>query len=280
MLLFPNGLPTHIDESYSNSTIYIDDGVIETNLIISGSNITLLPVTPWQTTFTSILYVTGDNNYIGNFHFDKGYVRNEGLGTDITFCNFINSKDCSILSSGDNAEISYNNIVDFYNDAIRVAGDNTRIVCNNISNILTSDESHHHDAIQMYAGNKSSPLRSAERYEGKHILKNIVIKHNTIINSNNKANNNLQGITFFDGFIQDITVADNYIEVTTNHAITFNGLLVGNNDIRNNNIVNLQTIKINPAREIIQDKFLDIFEGWRDNIGCTVRYDYGICNGK
>lgn len=146
-----------------------------------------------------------------------------------------------------------NTIQGFSGDGLRVQGDNSVISGNRITDCVRYN-ANHPDAIQSWSQN------------GKPVT-GLVIENNTILEWSNpkvsKYRCSLMGISFFDGFYDDITIRNNVVASTSYHGIALYGGRKAK--IVNNTVVNIKGqavsypwIKVNshkngsPSRDVIQ----------------------------
>lgn len=148
-------------------------------------------------------------------------------GTRVTVKNstFTGLGFSAVLSGASNKALN-NTIQGFSMDAVRVLGDNSVIQGNRIVDAVRVN-GNHPDAIQSWSRN------------GKPV-KGLVIADNTIIEWASKQKSPLsarvQGIGFFDGFFDDITVRGNTIAVTSYHGISIYGARRGS--VTGNTVLN------------------------------------------
>jgi hypothetical protein len=140
--------------------------------------------------------------------------------------HFFNLRD-TLAVYGDHSLIADNKIDHFGNDAIDFIASNVTIRNNTITNGRhTPSEPLHPDGIQGWTQNGL-------------INKNVIIDRNTIINVG--ENNNLQGITIFDGKWDGVQILNNVVVTNTWHGITISGVV-------NGQIINNTVVAFDPAK--------------------------------
>ncbi len=134
----------------------------------------------------------------------------------------------AFVASGKNLRFKNITIRRFSEDGLRLAGDGFYGENIRIEDLYAASQEAHHDGIQLYAGKPGSPLRSAERFEGRHALNKGTLKNVSICSTTDIQRDHvgqLQGIFSADGFMDGLHLEDIQIE-THNclHGITLRGL--------------------------------------------------------
>ena len=184
-------------------------------------------------------------------------IRNDSANTKIMNNDFTGCKT-AIISGGDDTVIKKNLIEQFTQDGIQFSGQRTKVQENLIQDLiqLPSDDAHHHDAIQAWAGDPESPLNATDRYLAKYELADAEITGNIIISTtdmNRDYQGALQGITAFDGWMSGWIINNNFINThSTIHGITILGAINSDNNrfrVYNNEVFS-QRGEIDDAPEI------------------------------
>ena len=241
------------------------------------------------------VHIINEASYITNMIFkDPTYksdiIRNDSDGSKILNNDFDMAKT-AIISGGNDTIIQKNLIQNFTQDGIQFSGQRTKILTNVIQDLiqLPSDDAHHHDAIQAWAGDPNSPLNANERYLAKYELKDAEITGNIIISTTDLDRDfqgALQGITAFDGWMSGWNISGNFINThSTIHGITILGAIHSeNNEFRifNNEIYSQKgesdapEIHIKPARCWNGSKWENINQmTFNENMNRII--DYSIC---
>ncbi len=151
-------------------------------------------------------------------------------GTNINVLNnSITAVDHGIGSDASNSLISGNIISDFRGDGIRGLGDDVVYEYNTIKNSYDVDDNHD-DGFQSWSVGSDGV--------GTGVVKNIVLRGNTIINyedENQPYKGNMQGVGLFDGMFENWLVENNLIITDHWHGISFYGAI--NCTIINNTVV-------------------------------------------
>ena len=138
-----------------------------------------------------------------------------------------------IQTFGDDSLILNNTVSGFSGDGMRVLGDNTVVRGNKVTDCVQIN-ANHADGLQSWR-------TSGEAVSG------LVIDSNTILEWSNPRSNplrcKLQGIGFFDGFYDNLTISNNVISSSAYHGISVYG--ARNAAIVNNTVVQAHG---NPAR--------------------------------
>jgi Right handed beta helix region len=129
-----------------------------------------------------------------------------------------------ISSAGANSQIWGNSVVDFAGDGIR-AGDYNLVRNNLVANSFRVDDNHN-DGFQSWAG-------ASGRVVG------LILRRNRIYEwtypNDHPLRGSLQGMGLFDGFYDDLVIANNIVSVTAQHGIAVYG--ARNARIVNNTVV-------------------------------------------
>ena len=143
--------------------------------------------------------------------------------------NTITVVDHGIGSNASNSLVSGNLIVNFRGDGIRGLGDDVVYEYNTIKNSYDVDDNHD-DGFQSWSVGSGGV--------GTGVVKNVVLRGNTIINfenPNQPFKGNLQGVGLFDGMFENWIVENNLVITDHWHGISFYGAI--NCTIVNNTVV-------------------------------------------
>lgn len=151
-------------------------------------------------------------------------------GTNITVKdNIISVVDHGISNSAQYTLVSGNVISNFRGDGIRGLGDDAIYEYNIIKNSFDVDDNHD-DGFQSWSVGSGGV--------GTGVVKNIVLRGNTIINyedTNQPYRGNMQGVGLFDGMFENWLVENNLVITDHWHGISFYGAI--NCTIVNNTVV-------------------------------------------
>jgi hypothetical protein len=146
----------------------------------------------------------------------KGAMQMGRNGRDLTARNnYIRNVRFGISATSFDSLIEGNVVTDYSADGIRLTRDGQTAQYNIIKNVYVSakdGDKNHDDGIQCFLFNA-----------GKGELKNLTVVGNLIIaheNPNQKLQNTLQGIGFFDGPLVNFVVTDNVVGVDSWHGIS------------------------------------------------------------
>jgi parallel beta-helix repeat protein len=143
--------------------------------------------------------------------------------------NTITAVDHGIGSDASNSLVSGNLIANFRGDGIRELGDDVVYENNTIKNSYNVDDNHD-DGFQSWSVGSGGV--------GTGVVKNVVLRGNTIINfenPNQPFKGNLQGVGLFDGMFENWIVENNLVITDHWHGISFYGAI--NCTIVNNTVV-------------------------------------------
>lgn len=155
-----------------------------------------------------------------------GGVRIEGANSGV-FDSQITATGFAITALGPAARIEGNHVRGFTGDAMRALADDSVVSGNTVQDCIKVDDNHD-DGFQAWAPRDGSgPLRGL-RIEGNRILEWRGPKAHPL-------RCRLQGIGLFDGPYENLTIANNLVEVTGYHGISLYG--ASTSRIVNNTVV-------------------------------------------
>lgn len=138
-------------------------------------------------------------------------------GTDLTLRNnYIRNVRFGISLEAYDSMCEGNVVSNFSGDAMRITRDGETAQYNILKNCYVSakdGDKNHDDGIQCFLFNKGTGLMKNVK-----IIGNIVIAHE---DPDQKLKNDLQGISGFDGPLQDFVVTDNVVNVDAFHGLSW-----------------------------------------------------------
>ncbi len=157
-----------------------------------------------------------------------GNAQTSDEGNCITICNNRIRNVGAAIAGAINNVLYYNNQIDYLcGDGIDFAGSNLRMIKNRITNSVEAGDGTHKDGMQGQPG-YAPP--------GYH-FQNIFIDNNVVIakaDPNLKFPGDMQGISAFDQYWDDVTVTNNVVITSTYHGMTWvnsHRLLIANNTV-------------------------------------------------